>query len=186
MLPWRISVLLVPLSTALLLGRLLAAPRLGPRGERWLLWACSLPALAAAGFGLHAAAQEHRSFAREPALPMMRHVANTRTRDALYVIPVDLERFRLETGARTFIDWKSHPYRDREVLEWFTRLTIARRFERAQGPAACGIADELRAGWRATHLVVPATRTLSCAGLALRYRDDRFLIYEWLEPVAAP
>jgi hypothetical protein len=38
------------------------------------------------------------------------------------LIPVDLQRFRLITGAPIYVDFKSIPYKDVEVLEWFRRL----------------------------------------------------------------
>lgn len=42
--------------------------------------------------------------------------------------PVDFEDFRISTGLPLFVDWKSHPYRDTEVIEWKSRIDIARAF----------------------------------------------------------
>src|SRR5262249_39961140 len=40
-------------------------------------------------------------------------------------IPLDLQRFRLVTGAPIFVDFKSIPYWDQDLLEWFDRLQVA-------------------------------------------------------------
>src|SRR5439155_27205481 len=38
------------------------------------------------------------------------------------LIPVDLQRFRLATGAAIYVDFKSVPYADVEVEEWYRRV----------------------------------------------------------------
>ena len=37
-------------------------------------------------------------------------------------LSVDLQDFRLTTGAPLFVDYKSIPYQDAEVLEWYERV----------------------------------------------------------------
>ena len=41
-------------------------------------------------------------------------------------IPVDLQRFRLHTGAPIYVDFKAVPYAPAEVLEWVTRMNHLR------------------------------------------------------------
>src|SRR5437763_16874913 len=41
------------------------------------------------------------------------------------VIPYDFQRFRLHTEAPLFVDFKSVPYKDVEVLAWRDRLRVA-------------------------------------------------------------
>jgi hypothetical protein len=43
------------------------------------------------------------------------------------IIPVDLQRFRLNTGVPIFVDFKSIPYKDVDVLEWHRRLHLNQR-----------------------------------------------------------
>jgi hypothetical protein len=59
------------------------------------------------------------------------------------LIPVDLQRFRLLTGAAVYVDFKSVPYRDADVLEWLRRLRQTEAwFDRpVWGP---DVRDELR------------------------------------------
>jgi len=176
--PWRVSTLLVPLGSSMALGRATAALE---GASRRAAWSVALAGAALALFAaVHAARQsaaEHRAYARDPDLPMMRHVRAARRPGQLYVIPVGLQRFRIETGAPTLVDWKTHPYRDVEVLEWYARIGAARRLERASGPALCAAANDLIRRHGVTHLVLPAGKPCACAGLRERYRDRRFAIF---------
>jgi hypothetical protein len=175
--PWRTSVVLVPLSSALLLGWVLQAvpPRIA---ESPLSVGLSIAASAvAAGFGVLQTQKAFKAYARDDALPMMAHVHNTLTPSDLYLIPTDLKRFRLETGARTFVDWKSHPYRDRDVVEWYNRIQAARAVETATGEQLCERMATLAETEHVTHFVFPAWRHLRCPGLTSSYRDARYAIY---------
>ena len=60
--------------------------------------------------------------------PVGSFVRSTVTDGDTYLMPIDLEWFRTETGAPIFVDWKTHPYKDREVLEWYERVNLARKF----------------------------------------------------------
>jgi hypothetical protein len=176
--PWRISVLLVPLSTAVLLGRAVAAIPLGGAGERALAGLGSLAALTAAVYGVLSMRRAFRAYhGDDPALAMMLYVKSKRTDADLYVIPTDLQRFRIHTGARTFVDWKAHPYLDREVIEWHERIEAARGIERAEGEVLCQRAAELARQHGVTHFVVPSKKPVHCKGLLVQYRDDHFSVF---------
>ena len=43
-------------------------------------------------------------------------------------VPLDLQRFRLHTGAPIVVDFKAIPYKDVEVLEWHERLRDSLHF----------------------------------------------------------
>ncbi|MCZ2343170.1 MAG: hypothetical protein LC104_15460 [Bacteroidales bacterium] len=66
----------------------------------------------------------------------------------------ELQRFRLATGAAVSVDFKSIPYRDRDVLEWQRRVAQAERWYATPDWDTSGVLSEiLRAG--ITHVVVP-------------------------------
>lgn len=44
-----------------------------------------------------------------------------------HLISIDLQRFRISTGAPIFVDFKSIPYKDVEVLEWYRRVDWAQK-----------------------------------------------------------
>jgi hypothetical protein len=43
----------------------------------------------------------------------------------LYLVPLDFEQFRIKSGRPIFVDWKSHPFKDTEVIEWKRRIEVA-------------------------------------------------------------
>jgi hypothetical protein len=99
------------------------------------------------------------------------------------LIPVGLQRFRLHAGAPIYVDFKSIPYRDVEVLEWRRRL--------ARADAVCrglreGRADESLATLReegVTHLVWPAPQPLPGGALRTEYEDPAYRVYR-ITPVS--
>jgi len=45
----------------------------------------------------------------------------------LYLVPLDFEQFRIKSGRPIFVDWKSVPYKDVEVIEWKRRIDVAEK-----------------------------------------------------------
>jgi hypothetical protein len=43
----------------------------------------------------------------------------------LFLVPLDFEQFRIKSGRPIFVDWKSIPYKDIEVIEWKRRMEVA-------------------------------------------------------------
>ena len=92
-------------------------------------------------------------------------------------IPVDLQRFRLATGACIYVDFKSVPYAPVEVLEWHRRMTLASELTANGTWDAPGRRDELtREG--ITHVVAPRTKPLAAGYLEESYRDDAYFVYK--------
>jgi len=202
--PWRVSVLLVPIATALIVWKavlvLLRASVVRPRIVR----IASIAALAVSALigavrmalhfaYFHADARLTRSadlvlpprwrldFSRDiesDALPMMRFVRANAHRGDLYVIPPDLERFRLTAGVPVLADSKSHPYKDLEVLEWRSRLEGVTAMYAS--PRRCGALDALVNRYRVTHVLFRERRELSCAAWSPIYQDDAFTIYRFI------
>jgi hypothetical protein len=96
------------------------------------------------------------------------------------IIPVDLQSFRLTTGAPIFVDFKAIPYRDVEVLEWRHRLDEAVRWRQALGSGGAPevLADLRRRG--VTHVVESAEQELHDDKLRLDYSDPSYRVYRIL------
>ncbi|MCI0684105.1 MAG: hypothetical protein L0Y71_18505 [Gemmataceae bacterium] len=97
------------------------------------------------------------------------------------LIAIDLQRFRLFTGAPLYVDFKSIPYQDIEVLEWLRRMLWAKEmYARAMWVAEQGQQLERE---RITHVVAPADRPLHGRALDLVYEDESYRLYRVAGPL---
>ncbi|HLL87024.1 MAG TPA: DUF6798 domain-containing protein [Thermoleophilaceae bacterium] len=167
--PWRVSVWLVPVSAALLLA---AATRavfaLGGALGRLAAW--SSPARAArlessgrAAIGVLAGLliavslvaglpQIGRLSAEPRRGPAAALVAGEARPGAIFLIPPRLHEFRVDAQVPVYVDYKSNPYEDLEVLAWRDRLRAATRVYR-RGRIECRRAAALAPRARITHVV---------------------------------
>jgi hypothetical protein len=194
--PWRISAVLVPVATAIVLMRLVAQARLplDNTGVR-VLSATLMVGLAAAGVyicvgGLAFQSSEEEQplfdYVREHGapgdvyllpvqIPDLKHTIHgsassdfkpvAAKRADTQVIPIDLQRFRLATGAPIFVDFKAIPYKDVDVIDWRNRLQLAKalQFALARGDVQAAVA--LLREHHITHVVLPAGKELHDPGL---------------------
>lgn len=178
--PWRASAALVPLSSAILLAFVVerVARRRAAREEGvrrgMAVGMGSLCVLAVvAGVLLLEVRVRWRWPPPKPALTAF--VREHAEAGDLYLVPEDFPDFRLETGTPILVDWKSHPYRDVEVLEWWDRLTTARRFYAAEPAARCPLLEELQ-DEGVTHVVLPEGEALDCPGADRVYDGAHFAV----------
>jgi hypothetical protein len=203
--PWRLSIYLVPIATALVLTRIVLwlAP---PVVERvWLIRSIQTAVVLVlflsgigicwTGLGYRSSADERRmmDFVRDHKSPgdlyliptdMPTGPTSNRSPMSMHfqkdagtgLIPIELQTFRLYTGAPIFVDFKAIPYRDVEVLEWRHRLLLNRQFyEHPTWPNAAWTSELAQYG--VTHIVTRAEQVLSGEDLKQIYRDDHFRVY---------
>ncbi len=96
-------------------------------------------------------------------------------------ISVDLQQFRLFTGAPIYIDFKSIPYKDVEVLEWHQRVLWNQQFYERRDENGEKVKAEL-ADRGITHIVTTADRAVRCAALELVYEDEYYRLYRVQSP----
>lgn len=190
--PWRVSAVLMPIATAVILARLVLLGSIPLGGAAaWAASAIVLAALAGAGVWISVG---RLAFASDDAeLPLFDFVRATIAPGDVYLLPVPdpqrlkpargsissdfkppaakrsdnrvippgLQRFRLHAGAPIYVDFKSIPYKDAEVVEWRDRLLTARDLYRQlrEGPRAAALAELRRRG--ITHVVAPTTLDLA-------------------------
>ncbi|WP_036800372.1 DUF6798 domain-containing protein [Pleurocapsa sp. PCC 7319] len=110
---------------------------------------------------------------------MMDFVRENRQSGETYLIPPDMSdmrKFRLSTGSPIFINDKTHPYKDIEVLEWVERLKKARDFYQ-MSDRSCQILSELVANYSITHVVLyKEQRNLECDHLKRIYRNKKYQV----------
>jgi len=92
------------------------------------------------------------------------------------VISVDLQRFRLFTGAPIYIDFKSIPYKDVEVLEWHGRVLWNRILYEHRNWNGEEIKAELSRR-HITHVVATTDRDIRCDALELVHEDTSYRLY---------
>jgi hypothetical protein len=203
--PWRVSAILVPIATTVLLSRLVALPALPVAGRVALATSALVVAALAAG-GLWISANRLGFHSSDEELPVMEFVRQTKAPGDVYfltvrvpnlaattkgslssdfkplpdkardarIIPVDLQRFRLHTGAPIFVDFKSIPYQDVEVLEWYGRIQLAEAVqEQIREGRLSDALSELR-GRGVTHLVLPAQPEQRCDAIKRVYEDPYY------------
>jgi hypothetical protein len=181
--PWRISTFIVPLAVAIVFAWLVTAlmerfSNLVTRYEK-LLVALSLVAITVvvlAG-GLRFKLDLDRKAAGDER-GMESYVAAHHQRGELYLTPVKLQDFRLASGSPAYVDFKSIPYQDRDVLEWFRRNKIANRFYR---DGNCALLQQLSSQEGVTHVVLESERFgLQCPQMQAVYRDRHYAVVKLL------
>lgn len=86
-----------------------------------------------------------------------------------------MQEFRLATGSPVFVDFKSIPYRDQDVLEWYRRIHLADDFYKR--PTCIGLSS-LAAAEAITHVVLPAGEFESgCDFLSLEFQSASYKVY---------
>ena len=203
MFPWRLSAVLVPVATVAAAAGLarLAEKQLPPRllvvGGVLAMAACVVGAVVVYTNGL--AYQETTAEAE-----LVRRVAEVRQPGEVYLLPsgfpkpvaargsasssfvpikqsntpaiFELQRFRLGTGAAVYVDFKSIPYRDDEVLEWHRRVTNAARWYATPDWDASGVMNEVIAEGL-THVIVPAGANVRSVRLELKSDGTAYRVY---------
>ncbi len=184
--PWRVSVLLVPVSTTLLVAWLIHL--LFKLQDRWLpqLQLIFIP-LALTGIlvytygGIQLEQSYDSSFKNQKVVALMDFVIQQRSEMQVYLVPPkesDFDDFRIYTGVPLYINWKSHPYKDIELVEWYRRVQTASEFY-AAGPAVqCQMLRDLSAQAGISHVILKGKEaTLACGFSREIYREQNYVIY---------
>ena len=131
-----------------------------------------------AGFGLAKSILETREKNTSPDRSIMAYVAENKVAGNEYLIPLDMQDFRLETGAPVYVEFKSIPYKDVEVIEWYRRLSKAGRLYRAPRKRdGCEIATDLHLEG-VTHIVLPYDHAIrTCSNLEKEYSDGNYALF---------
>jgi hypothetical protein len=91
-------------------------------------------------------------------------------------IPVDLQRFRLETGTPIYVDFKSVPYAAGEVLEWLRRVEQVQKWYDDRDWNRPKLREDLRKEG-ITHVVAARQQPLKAEFLVPEYQDKWYVVY---------
>jgi len=156
--PWRMSTWLVPISVSVI--TIWIINQLWPWMEKRLasrtliVFSISLSVLLA-GSGLAKTMLDYREKITSADRSMMAFVYENKLPGDLYVTPLDMQDFRLVTEVPVYVEFKSIPYLDVDVKEWFRRVSLMGNlynppFQRA----ACAVLEKLFIEG-VTHVVLP-------------------------------
>lgn len=178
--PWRLSIFIVPISTTVLLGyaveKVLRMPGFQTKPvQDWLLvGGFALIFLAAISGGMRFILDLQRKDTA-PERGIQAFIATHKRPDDLYLIPVKMQDFRLESGAAAFIDFKSIPYKDVEVLEWYRRLRLADQFYKERD---CTLLGEMAIEYNLSHVILETSPPPpECEFLRRVYEDEHYALY---------
>jgi hypothetical protein len=177
--PWRASIVLIPLSTFLLvdwmIGRLSSLPLFRNQERHGVIFTVLFVfVIFSVLVGITRQVIDQYRKNNSPEAGLFQYIRQKNHRDNLYLIPVKLQDFRLETGVPVFVDFKSIPYRDVEVLEWQRRLFLADDF---YNNPSCDSLTNIIFSEKITDVVVPSGIRLSnCNGIFTIYKDKNYNI----------
>jgi hypothetical protein len=179
--PWRVSVLLVPMGTTILIAagitKFMDRMKESHQVDRWislfsLLLIIGLMTVGVLRFQIESARQ-----LADPARPMMDFVAAHKSPGDIYMVPSKMEDFRLVTGAPILVDFKSTPDRDADIVEWYERLQwISWFYTGSDDP--CTLLNDIASRYGVTQVVVQRhIGTKVCGSLNVVYEDASYKIY---------
>ncbi len=181
--PWRISSFLIPLCSFLLAGgvvyyifhkyiRIINKHRKEIRKLLFFVLVLSFIS------GIVIQIDKNESHSKAKFTPMMSFVTETISKDNIYLIPPRLQRFRLQTGARILVDEKTHPYKDVEVIDWYSRLQLANEFYSTGSKKQCQVLYEISHRYGVTHVVSEEKKMLNCDLLNEIFNDGIYYVYK--------
>jgi hypothetical protein len=185
--PWRVSVLLVPIGTTLILAGLihfvLDILRLKRFPYQWIV----LPVViyyvfTAVNFGLDYQDRMEKRRQTVKITAFMYYIRQSAQDGETYLIPPtegEFNDFRLLAGVPILANWKSHPYLDKEILEWYRRVVMAEEFYAAPEDQKCSTLTTVLDNYpEITHVVgIGKERSLDCSFLSLEHEYYGYKLY---------
>ncbi len=183
--PWRVSVWLVPLSTSLIISYLinLIFKKINILNIKMInitiYLVCGIIILSHITYGMNGLIKQFNEYLNKDHGQMMNYVNEYKKTSDVFLIPPDLMEFRLNTGVPVFVTYKSHPYKDVELLEWYERIAIAQNIYNNNTKNNCNLIEKLKKEYNITHVVIKKKQfewNLICAEEI--YRDNDYKIYK--------
>jgi hypothetical protein len=178
--PWRISVFLVPISSVILVDQLVRSWQASSwmksiKIQRWSLVLAGALAVLALLVGITRQVLDFQRQVAAPEQELFTFIKDHLQEGQVILTPVKMQEFRLATGSPVFVDFKSIPYRDLDVLEWYRRIKVADAFYK--NPDCTSLASLLDTE-EITQIVVPAGKLVNgCDFLTQVYHGSAYEIF---------
>jgi hypothetical protein len=197
--PWRISVFLVPIASAIIFahvatrrksnivaGLILAVSTIGGILTFTQSWGYAMNASELASLqSVKANSNNNEVYLIPTKIPKTSGVRGSmsatfteppRPKPGTHLIAVDLQRFRLATQQPIYVDFKSVPYSDLEVLEWYRRVQEVEKWYSLKSWTKPVIQEMVKEG--ITHAVIPNDNPLTIEAGTEIYRDEAYRIWK--------
>ena len=168
----------MPLGLAVLIGQAVATA-LGYGSEATRLHkalgaALAVLVVAVTVLGVIDKLERYRPGAEPAHIAYMRATGDAET---LYLTSPHDMNIRLQSGLPQLISWKTHPYKDVEVLEWYRRYQLAERVFRGAA-IDCTVLAEAIEGYGVTHLLIDdPVRAATCGEATPIFEGETARIY---------
>ena len=183
--PWRVTAVSMPIAVVLLIGKVSLG--LAAFTERYsfpldrIRFVTLILILLALAMGVVKTQQRFREYHGAKSMGVIQHAKASAADGQIYLIPPkdnDFNCFRLETGLPALANWKSHPYLDTEVIEWYSRNKAAMDlYDARDDDVRNALVGRLAKRYGITHVVVPADKPITAAGYIEIFADRYFSIY---------
>lgn len=178
--PWRISTFLLPLSVSIILAFLVS--KMVDRFSGFIVEHTKITIILCVGLiSLCVLTGIVRMFLEAPqkinsSETMLYSYAKKHADPGVsYLIPIKMQEFRLASGAPVYIDYKSIPYKDEDVIEWYRRIRLANRFYKKHD---CSALEEITEGADVDYIVLPfENEQFICPGTEIVYTDKNYSVY---------
>ena len=109
---------------------------------------------------------------------MTNFVQENKKSGEVYLTPVRMMKFPIQTGAPVFVNDKNLPLKDTETIEWDKRLNIAKSFYNGD-TIDCGIVEDLTQNYKVTHIVTEINKKNTiCSNLEEIFSDNNYKIFK--------
>lgn len=179
--PWRVFMILVPLASTLVLMQIIHKLDSNVRfiNSKY----CVIVGVIVLGFlvykGIDISRKSFTNYFNQPESNVVNFIRNNSSENDVYLVneqfrSFDFENFRLLTGKPLFVDYKLHPYKKDEIVEWYNRIVFSHNFF---SKGECGSIKKFATEFKVTHIVQRKTNTFSCPGLTKIYEDKNYILY---------
>lgn len=186
--PWRLSVFLVPLSLTIYLAwisRYLPA-KFHDDIYRWAFEGLSIIAIVASvsygGWLMAPYLQKNYNPKSNEYKGIVQFVRQNLLTNDVYLIPPKNKEFmffRLQTTAPIYVDWKSHPFGDKDIVEWYRRYQEAQSLYEPYTTMNCDLIKKLKTKYHLTRMVLwkdNPTNDPVCPGMQFMYGNEMYSI----------
>lgn len=186
--PWRISVFLVPVSVGIIIADIISilwqsfSRQISGKASLLLKINTISMVLLVLG-GICAMKYKFDYYSSQPSVAVMDYIKKAKLKEEIYLVPPELEDFRLYVGVPIFVDYKTHPYKDIEVVEWYNRIQLVDRFyfdKNARGK----LAEKLINDYAITHILVKNSQVNGTFdNFREVYKDKNYILYKCVKGV---